>query len=111
MLDVDRRQALAFRAAGHHLHERTDPVTAIAACGLQEYPPGWSTVALHARAYGEPDPSQVVTVNAMRGAPYVVPLCEAAIFTAALVPDDAGLKHLVGGAHGRRGRRSGSDRA
>lgn len=96
MLDIDRRQALAFRVAGHHLHERTDPLTAIAACALQEYPPGWSAVALHARADGELDPSTVVTVNAMRGAPYVVPRRDVAIFTAALVPEDAGLKSLVG---------------
>jgi hypothetical protein len=97
MLAVDHRQALAFRVAGHHLHERTDPLTAVAACGLQEHPPGWSAVALHARARGELDPSDVVTVNAMRGAPYVVPRREAAIFTAALVPDDDdGLTTFVG---------------
>jgi hypothetical protein len=96
MLAVDHRQALAFRVAGHHLHERTDPLTAVAACGLQEHPPGWSAVALHARAHGELDPSDVVTVNAMRGAPYVVPRRDAAIFTAALVPDDDGLRAFVG---------------
>src|SRR5918992_2923761 len=96
MLTIDRQQALAFRIAGHHLHERTDPLTAVAACGLQEYPPGWSAVALHARAHGEPESSDVVTVNAMRGAPYVVPRRDASIFTAALVPDDAGLKAFVG---------------
>jgi hypothetical protein len=96
VLEVDSDQALAFRVAGHNLHERTDPLTAIAACGLQEFPPGWFTVALHARARGEPDPSDVVTVNAMRGAPYVVPVRDVAIFTQALVPEDAGLKSLVG---------------
>jgi len=96
-LDADRDQVLAFRVAGHNLHERTDPLTAVAACGLQEYPPGWSAVALHARAYGELDASEVVTVNAMRGAPYVVLRRDAAIFTTALVPEDAGLKSLVGG--------------
>lgn len=96
MLAVDHRQALAVRVAGHHLHERTDPLTTVAACGFQELPPGWSAVALHARAHGELDPSDVVTVNAMRGAAYVVPRREAAIFTAALVPDDAGLTAFVG---------------
>jgi len=92
MMEVDGDRALAFRVAGQHLHRRTDPLAAIAACGLQEYPPGWARVALHARARGEPDPRQTVTVNAMRGAPYVVPHRDVAIFTAALVPDDG--EHL-----------------
>jgi hypothetical protein len=96
MLEIDRQQALAFRVAGHHLHQRTDPLTAVAACGLQEYPPGWSAVALHARARGDLDQAQVVTVNAMRGAPYVVPRRDASVFTAALVPDKSGLKAFVG---------------
>jgi hypothetical protein len=96
VLDVDRDQALAFRLAGQHVHERTDPLTAVAACGLQEYPPGWAAVALHARAHGELDSSEVVTVNAMHGAAHVVPRREAAIFTAAIVPDEAGLKAFVG---------------
>lgn len=96
MLAVEREQALAFRVAGQHLHERTDPLTAIAACGLQEYPPGWAAVALHARCNGEPGPADVVTVNAMRGSPYVVPRRDVAVFTTALVPDDEGLRALVG---------------
>jgi hypothetical protein len=89
-------QALAFRLAGQHLHRRTDPLTAVAACGIQEFPPGWWRVALHARAKGEPAARDVVTVNAMRGAPYVVPRADVAVFTAALVPDDDALKALVG---------------
>src|SRR4051812_7563851 len=89
-------QALAFRVAGHHLHRRTDPLTAVAACGIQEYPPGWWRVALHARAKGEPPAGELVTANAMRGAPYVVPRADVAVFTAALVPDDGGVKALVG---------------
>jgi hypothetical protein len=96
VLQVDAEQALAFRVAGHNLHERTDPLAVIAACGLQEYPPGWSAVALHARADGEPDSEDLVTVNAMRGAPYVVPRADVAVFTLALVPEDAGLKAFVG---------------
>lgn len=98
MLVVEREQALAFRAAGQHLHQRTDPLTAIAACGLQEYPPGWAAVALHARSAGEPDPADVVTVNAMRGSPYVVPRRDVAVFTTALVPEDDGLRALIGTA-------------
>lgn len=101
MLQIDRQQALAFRVAGHHLHERTDPLTAVAACGLQEFPPGWAAVALHARARGRLDSGKVVTVNAMRGAPHIVPRRDAGVFTAALVPDDDGLKALVGSAVAR----------
>jgi Winged helix DNA-binding domain len=95
-MSIDRAQALAYRVAGQNLHERTDPLTAVAACGLQEAPPGWWGVALHARAVGEPDPADIVLVNAMRGAPYVVPVSDARVFTEALVPGDAGLKTLVG---------------
>lgn len=98
MLAVEREQALAFRVAGQHLHQRTDPLTAIAACGLQEYPPGWAAVALHARSAGEADPADVMMVNAMRGSPYLVPRSDVAIFTTALVPDDDGLRVLVGTA-------------
>ena len=97
MLEVDRDQALAFRVAGHNLHRRTDPLTAVTACGIQEFPPGWWRVALHARATGEPDSGTVLMVNAMRGAPHVMPKADAPVFTAALVPDDdEDLKSLVG---------------
>ncbi|MDQ3769192.1 MAG: hypothetical protein M3370_06925 [Actinomycetota bacterium] len=73
MLTVEREQALAFRLAGQHLHERTDPLGAVAACGLQDYPPGWAAVALYARSHGEPDVADVITVNAMRGCPTSCP--------------------------------------
>lgn len=95
-MSIEREQALAFRVAGQNLHERTDPLTAVAACGLQEAPPGWSPVALRARAEGSLDPDQVVLVNAMRGSPHLVPVRDVRVFTEALVPDDAGLKVLVG---------------
>lgn len=99
--DVTPEQALAFRVAGHHLHRPTDPLTAVAACGLQEYPPGHAAVALHARAGAVDDDDPVwddlVTVNAMRGSPYVVPRADVAVFTTALVPEeDDDLRGLVG---------------
>jgi len=54
-------------------------------------------VALHARAHGEPDPKRLLMVNAMRGAPHVVPRVDAPVFTTALVPeDDDALKGLIG---------------
>lgn len=98
--DVSAEQALAFRVAGQHLHRRTDARTAIGVCGLQEYPPGQARIALHARAGAVPDDDpvwdEVVTVNAMRGSPYVVLRDDVRVFTAALVPADDGLRALVG---------------
>lgn len=106
MTEATRERVLAFRVAGHHLHAPTDPATAVAACGLQEYPPGHAEVALHARA-GAVAPDDPVrgtwtTVNAMRGAPYVVPRADAAVFTRALVPErDDDLKGLIGSGPAR----------
>ena len=99
MLDVPADQALAFRVAGHHLDRRVAAPAAVAAIGLQEYPPEWGArAALRARSL-DPLPDDVVQVNAFRGAPYLVPRDDARIFTAALVPEDeAGLKALVGAA-------------
>jgi len=51
---------------------------------------------LHARSKGPLDSEEVLMVNSMRGAPHVMPKADAAIFTSALVPDDDGLKSLVG---------------
>lgn len=98
MLRAEPDHALAFRVAGHHLHRRTDPLTAVAACGIQDTPPGWAGVALHARTKGAPDPAALVTVNAMRGAPYLVPRADVAVFTRALVPEEGGERALVGTA-------------
>jgi hypothetical protein len=99
VLDVPRDQALAFRVAGHHLDRRVGAAVAVAAIGLQQYPPEWGApAALRARSL-DPLPRAVVQVNAFRGVPYVVPRADARIFTAALVPEDeAGLKALVGSA-------------
>jgi len=99
MPDVSAEQALAFRVAGHHLDRRVGAAEAVAAIGLQEYPPGWGALAALAARSSEPLPSDTVTVNAFRGSPYVVPRADARVFTAALVPEDeAGLKALVGAA-------------
>ena len=99
MLEIQADQALAYRVAGHHLHRRTpDALAAVAACAVQEYPPGWAAVALHARTTGTVDGDAVVVVNAMRGAPHLVPVADRAVFTLALVPPDEGLKALIGSA-------------
>ncbi len=99
MLDVSADQALAFRVAGHHLDRRVGAAEAVAAIGLQEYPPGWGALAALRARSTDPLPRDTVTVNAFRGSPYVVPRADARVFTAALVPEDeAGLKALVGSA-------------
>jgi Winged helix DNA-binding domain len=111
-VNVDHDQTLAFRRAAHHLHEPTDALTAVAACGLQDTPPQQgATLALHARSPGaarppgpaDGDPGSVgggvdlVIVNAMRRAPFLVPRSDLPVFTTALVPaDEAGLKSFVG---------------
>jgi hypothetical protein len=99
VIKITAEQALAFRVAGHHLDERVSARDAVAAIGLQEYPPGWGALAaLRARSF-EPLPPDVVQVNSFRGSPYVVPAADVRVFTAALVPDDeAGLRALVGSA-------------
>lgn len=98
MLAVEPDQVLAFRLAAHHLHERTDALTAVAACGLPDVPPGWAAVALRARSEQELDPDSVVTIHLMRGAPFVVPRADRDVFTAGLAPpDDGGWKAIVGG--------------
>ena len=66
MLDVPADQALAFRVAGHHLDRRVGAAEAVAAIGLQEYPPGWGCLAaLRARSL-DPLPSDVVQVRFRR---------------------------------------------
>jgi Winged helix DNA-binding domain len=97
--DYDADQVLAFRVAGHHLDRRVGAEEAVAAIGLQEYPPGWGALAaLRARSL-EAMPADVVQVNSFRGSPYVVPSADVRVFTAALVPsDEAGLRALVGSA-------------
>ena len=99
MIDVSVDQALAFRVAGHHLDRRVGADEAVAAFGLQEYPPEWGALAALRARSDEPMPGDVVQVNAFRGSPYVVRRADARIFTRALVPEDeAGLKALVGSA-------------
>ena len=98
-VDVSVEQALAFRVAGHHLDRRVGAGEAVAAFGLQEYPPEWGALAALRARSDEPLPGDVVQVNAFRGSPYVVRRADARMFTAALVPEDeAGLKALVGSA-------------
>jgi hypothetical protein len=108
VIDVTAEQALAFRVAGHHLDRRVGAAEAVAAFGLQEYPPEWGALAALRARSAEPMPDDVVQVNAFRGSPYVVPRADVRIFTAALVPkDEAGLKALVGSRTAREAAEAG----
>jgi Winged helix DNA-binding domain len=95
---IDRAQILAFRLGRHHLAERLaarSMTRAVTACGVQETPLRTAGLALHARVAGV-TPAKLdralqrdktlLTIWAMRGAPYVVPAREAAIFTAGALP-------------------------
>lgn len=98
MLALDRPQILAFRLERHHLTRRLPAgslVDAAAACGIQETPKLTALLALHARvddvSLAEVDRAlkhdkTLLTIWAMRGAPYVVPTDEAAIFTTGALP-------------------------
>jgi hypothetical protein len=106
---VSSDQALAFRLARHHLDERL-PLSrlenAVAACGLQDTPPGMAVVALQARVkglrggeledrYGRKGP--LAKTWSLRGAPYVVARASFTAFTRGVVPgDDAGLRSFLG---------------
>ena len=106
-MEVAADQALAFRVAGHHLDARVPARDALAAIGLQEYPPGWgAAAALRARSL-EPMPGDAIQVNAFRGAPYVVPRADARVFTAAIVPEEDELKALVGPVNTKEAREAG----
>ena len=97
MVAVDRPQIQSFRLERHHLNRRLPAgglVDATAACGIQETPKLTAALALHARVDDVTvadvaralNDKTLLTVWAMRGAPYVVPTAEAAIFTAGALP-------------------------
>ena len=98
MLEVDRAAISTFRLSRHHLAWRLPArsvVDAFAACGIQETRLRTAILALHARVddvsgaafdRAREQDRTLLTTWAMRGAPYVVPAGEAAIFTAGAVP-------------------------
>ncbi len=108
---VEREQILAFRLAAHHLISRALPedILEIAgACGVQDSPPGSAALALNARIEGLTlqqlekcliSDRTLVELWCMRGAPYLVPANEAAVFTTGLLPDDeASCRFFIQGA-------------
>jgi hypothetical protein len=106
----ERDQILAFRLAGHNLTRRLGPrsvTRAAAACGIQETPLGSAAIAFLARIE-KLTPAlldralfadrTLISVWAMRGAPYVVPAGDLAVFTLGALPIAAvSFKQSLGG--------------
>jgi hypothetical protein len=110
MVDVDRARILDFRTARHHLDRRLTAgsmTEAVGAAGIQETDLGTAGISLHARVRGmTPDRlrdaltvhKSLVMVWAMRGAPYIVPTDEMAVFTTGSLPTgEASLRTYFGG--------------
>ena len=96
---IGREQVLAFRLASQGLNRRTkDLVETAARCGIQETPIGSAALAFHSRVESltprkldkalSKDRS-LLTLWAMRGAPYVVPATDLGVFTTGALPLDS----------------------
>lgn len=99
-MNVTRTNALAFRVARHHLHERAADAVSAAVVGLQDTPPGAAGTALAARAGVGPEAlEELVLVPSVRGAPLAVAARDLAIFTLGLEPpDEESARAIVGNA-------------
>jgi hypothetical protein len=106
----DRQQILAFRLASHNLARRLGPrsvTKAAAACGIQETPLGSAAMAFRARVENLTpalldralfEDRTLVSLWAMRGAPYVVPARDLGAFTVGALPvDPVSFKQSLGG--------------
>lgn len=104
-------QAVAFRVAAHHLHERLparELVRAAATCGIQDTPPGNAGMALAARVdallpddvdVALYDDRSLVRLLGPRGAAHVVPSTDATIFgPGVLATDEESLHEQLAGA-------------
>ena len=107
---VSRSDVVAFRLHAHHLTERLDAggsVRAAGRCGVQDSPPGSALLALNARVEGVTRQQLDGSVGAdktlvrtwcMRGAPFLFPAVDAAVFTrGVLPPTEASMHHLLPG--------------
>jgi Winged helix DNA-binding domain len=108
---VSAEQAVAFRVAAHHLHERrpaSDVAEAAAVCGVQDTPPGNAGVALAARLDGFTpaaledallDDRSLLRFLGPRGAAYVVPRGDATVFgPGSLASDEESLREQLSGS-------------
>jgi hypothetical protein len=107
---VSRPDVVAFRLRAHHLAERVAEdrlLAAAGACGVQDSPPGSALLALNARvrnltqeqvAEAVAGDRSLLRTWSMRGAPFHVPVRDAPVFTAGVLPptEDA-MRHYVPG--------------
>ncbi|WP_128860103.1 winged helix DNA-binding domain-containing protein [Methanocella paludicola] len=104
-------QALAFRLDGHYLARRSPPgsmLRAAGACGIQNTPPGSAALSLHARVEGltPGDVERALDIDktlmqtfSLRGAAYVSPTADAAVFTRGVLPgDEDSMRFFIRGA-------------
>jgi hypothetical protein len=108
---VTADQAVAYRVAAHHLHERL-PVggllDAAAVVGVQDAPPGTGPLALAARVAkltpGDVeaalhDDRSLLRIVGLRGVPHLVPRSDAGVFgPGALAADEESLREQLGPA-------------
>src|SRR5215471_9456167 len=110
---VSAEQAVAYRVAAHHLHERLPAgglLDAAGVAGVQDTPPGHAPLSLAARvAKLTPDDIEValhddrslVRMLSLRGAAYLVPRRDAALFgPGALAADEESLREQLMGCWG-----------
>jgi hypothetical protein len=110
-LAVSNDDVVAFRLAAQHLTERFREdglVDAAGVCAVQDSPPGSALLALHARVEGVTAERLVHALGVtkslmktwcMRGAPFVFPVADAAVFTAGVLPPtEEAMIHLLPGA-------------
>ena len=103
---LSREQVLAFRAAAQSLDRRrptTELLDVVAACGVQDTPPGNADVSLAARLDVDARAVQegmqkkkLVLTWSLRGAPHVVPARDLGIFTLGARPADDTIERLWG---------------
>ncbi|GAA1098222.1 winged helix DNA-binding domain-containing protein [Tsukamurella strandjordii] len=109
MPNITNDQIIGFRLRTHGLAERLDEAalaTAAGRCGVQDSPPGSALLALHARVRGVAPGTVAEALESrlllrtwcMRGAPFLVPTAEAAVFTTGVLPPtESAARHLIQG--------------
>ncbi len=104
---TSRQDVIAARLAAHRLDERVsaDQLSDVAGrCGVQDSPPGSALLALHARVEGVTrevfdaatgEDQSLLRTWAMRGAPFVLPTEDAAVFTTGVLPPTEAARHQL----------------
>ncbi|HEX2565089.1 MAG TPA: winged helix DNA-binding domain-containing protein [Acidimicrobiales bacterium] len=109
--NVSAEQAVAYRVAAHHLHDRLPAgslVDAAATSGIQDTPPGSAAVALAARVdrlrpsdveEALLDDRSLIRLLGLRGAAHVVPRRDGTVFgPGALAADEESLREQLQGS-------------